>query len=57
MIAIGLRDQLRYSIEECIREHITQDVDFDNAIREACDEIVRMLTEPIAEQITIVPRS
>ena len=41
------QDQIRYSIEEIIREHIAQDCDFDNAIREAAREITAGLMRPI----------
>ena len=42
-----MQEQMRLSIEQCIREHIAQDVDFDNAVVEASREIVAALVRPI----------
>lgn len=43
----AVQEQFRYSVERCIREHIAQDADFDNAVREASREIVEGLIRPI----------
>lgn len=42
-----MQEQLRLSIEAIIREHIAQDVDFDNAVVEASREIVAGLMRPL----------
>lgn len=42
-----LQQVLRMSIEQCIRDHIDQDDDIDNAIVEASREIVKIISQPI----------
>lgn len=43
----GIQEQVRYSIEERIREHLDQDVDRDSAIYCASVDIVNMLIRNI----------
>ena len=42
-----MKEQLRMSIEQTIRDHIAQDTDFDNAVREASRDIVNALERPL----------
>jgi hypothetical protein len=42
-----MKEQLRLSIEQCIRDHLEQDADRDAAIRAASVEIVEGLLRPL----------
>lgn len=49
-----MTEQLRLSVEQCIRDHLAQDVDRDAAIVEASREIVAGLLRPLSGGPTLV---
>lgn len=42
-----MKEQLRLSIEQCIRDHLAQDLDTDSAIVAASKEIVDAISRPL----------
>jgi hypothetical protein len=43
----AIQQQMAYSIEQCILDHLSQDDNQESAVREAAAEIVRMISRPI----------